>query len=242
MEQKSLILEKAALLRPCSVLDMGCGCGGFTVKLGIYCAKITAIDLSEELINRSKKENQKPNITYLCMDGRGLKYPDGSFDLVIERASLHHILEWKRVLDEMVRVSSRHVLIEEPIDDPRSKEKSNSIRAHKFFLEVQKEAGYAHYDYIPLDLLLEYFREHNIVIETQIARSDELITFDDYFGSYGSFAEKTRRKEYWLDRLNRFRGELGTEKLCESDVVLIHAKKKRRSLKCMAASSDELKM
>ena len=39
------------------------------------------------------------------MDGRSLAFADGSFDVVLERESLHHSLEWERILDEMLRVS-----------------------------------------------------------------------------------------------------------------------------------------
>ena len=68
---------------PEKVLDVGCGCGSFTAELSPHCKKITAIEFSPGLIKRCKDENQKPNITYLCMDGRNIGFPDNSFDLVI---------------------------------------------------------------------------------------------------------------------------------------------------------------
>jgi SAM-dependent methyltransferase len=226
MEKNEKILERVSLLKPKNVLDVGCGCGGFTVKLSPYCGKITAIDFSQELIDRCKKENPGPNITYLCMDGRDIHYPDGSFDLVMERSFLHHILEWEKALDEMIRVSSKYILIEEPIDDPRSEEKRNAIYAQKLYLELQREVGYSHYQYIRIDSLIQYFKRRNIAIETEVIKSDEPIDFDDNFSSFGVFAEKSKRKEYWLKRLDSLKAELAGKKLCQEDCVFIQAIKK----------------
>jgi len=160
------------------------------------------------------------------MDGRDIQYPDDSFDMVVEQYSLHHVLEWEKVLDEMIRVSSKHVLIQEPIDDPRSEEKRNSIRAQELYLEVQKEVGYSHYRHLPLDSLVRYFKSKKISVERQIIKSDKLIDFDDYFGSFDVFAEKSRRKEYWLKRLDTLRRELAGKRLCDDDIVFIAAEKK----------------
>jgi ubiquinone/menaquinone biosynthesis C-methylase UbiE len=226
MEQKDPILERISLVKPENVLDVGCGCGSSTAKLAPYCGKITAIDFSSDLIDRCKRENQKPNITYLCMDGRDIQYTDHSFDLVVEQYSLHHVLEWEKVLDEMIRVSSKHILIQEPVDDPRSEEKRNSIRAQKLYLEVQKEVGYSHYRHLQLDSLIQYFKRKKISIETQIIKSDRLIVFDDYFNNFDVFAERSKRKEYWYGRLDRLRKELTGKYLCDEDLVFIAAVKK----------------
>lgn len=219
------ILERIVLLKPDNILDVGCGCGGFTAKLSPHCREITAIDSSQALIDRCKRESQRPNISYLCMDGKNIRYGDNSYDLVAERLTLHHILEWEKALDEMIRVSSKYVLVEEPIDDPRNEEKRNAIRAQELNLELQNEVGYSHYKYLPLSSLIGYFRKRNISIETEIVRSDKLIEFDKFFSSFGDFAEKSSRKEYWLDRLESLRRELNGKKFCEEDIVFIAAQK-----------------
>ena len=97
MEDRDPILERVASLNPKQLLDVGCGCGSFTVKLFQHCGRIIAIDPSQARIDQSKKENGKPNISYLCMDGRSLEYPDNSFDLVLERDTLHHVKEWQKM-------------------------------------------------------------------------------------------------------------------------------------------------
>lgn len=219
------ILEKVTLLKPDKVLDLGCGCGGFTVKLSPHCREITAIDSSQALIDRCKKENSRPNISYVCMDGRNIRYPENSFDLVVERMALHHIREWEKALGEVIRVSSKHILIEEPIDDPRTEEKRNAARARELLLTLQNEVGYSHYEYLPADTLIEYFRKKEMPVESEVIKSDKLVDFDHFFNSFDEFAEKSNRKEYWLDRLDSLRRELDGKRLCEEDIVFIAGRK-----------------
>jgi SAM-dependent methyltransferase len=225
MGSSGSLLSKVALLKPGSVLDVGCGCGSFTAQLAAHCQRITAVDSSQSLIDRCKRENGKLNIAYARMDGRELDYPDNSFDLVLERATLHHVREWQRVLDEMIRVSSRQVLVEEPLDDPRSEEKKNSMLAQNLYLEIQREVGFSHYNYLHLASLTGYFRERDIPIEIEVVKSDEPVEFDRFFRSFGDFAEKSNRKQYWLNRLDSLRKEFADKILCEEDIVFISAVK-----------------
>lgn len=225
MEEQDLILKRISDLKPVNVLDLGCGCGSFTAQLSPHCGRITAIDFSQALIDRCKNENGKPNIDYVCMDGRELRYHDNSFDLVLERDTLHHVEEWQKMLGEMIRVSAKHILVQEPIDDPRSDEKKNAARARRLYLDLQHEVGYSHYDYLSLDSLTGYFHGRGIPVESEIIRSDKLVDFDEFFGSFGDFAEKSDRKQYWFDKLESLRRDLGDKRLCEEDIVFIAAMK-----------------
>lgn len=206
-------------------MDVGCGCGSFTAKIAPYCGHITAIDSSRPLIDRCKRENQLSNVDFVCMDAGNIKYPENSFDLVLERASLHHILEWRAVLNEMVRVSLKHICIEEPIDDPRSEEKRNTIAAQDLFLELQKETGYPHYKHHAPEVLLEYFTSRGMKYESRIIKTDQSIDFVEYFEQFDRFAEKSQRKEYWLARLDGLKKELKGGKLSENDALFIFAVK-----------------
>jgi ubiquinone/menaquinone biosynthesis C-methylase UbiE len=225
MEQRDELLSKVSLLKACRILDVGCGCGEYTIKLSPFCRKLTAIDFSQALIDRCRNESGKINIEYVCMDGRDIRYPDDSFDVVLERDALHHVLEWQKVLDEMIRVSAKHILVEEPLDDPRSEEKKNSMSAQEFFLKLQNEVGFTHYKYISLNSLIEYFRKKDIPIEVKIIKSDEPVEFDKFFSGFADFAEKSKRKEYWYGRLENLRQELSGKTLAEEDVVFISAVK-----------------
>ena len=218
-----MLIKYIEKLKPVKILDVGCGCGSFTAKIAPYCGHITPIDSSQPLIDRCKKENQLSNVDYACMDARDIKYPENSFDLVLERASLHHILDWRTVLSEMVRVSSKHICIEEPIDDPSSEEKRNVIAAQSLFLEVQNETGYLHYKHLEPAVLKEYFTSRGMKYESQMVKTDQSIDFDEYFAQYDRFAEKSKRKEYWLERLAGLKKELKGGKLSQSDTLFVFA-------------------
>lgn len=217
-----MILEKLQLVKPQRLLDIGCGCGEFTKEISPYCKHITAIDVSERLIERCKKENNITNIEYFCKDGRYTGLPDKSFDCVLVRASLHHMTSWDKQIDEMLRLSNKYVLVVEPLDDDRSLEKRNLNEAQNLYLEVQHNAGYEHYNHIKEKALLEYFNTRGIMYECLIDKFDDTIEFDEYFSMYENFANKTSKKDYWMKRLNEFRIKLNGGKLCTNDVINIY--------------------
>lgn len=217
------ILEKVQEIKPGVALDVGCRDGGHTYKIAPYCGHITAIDINPTAVEKAKAENPLPNINYLCMDSRRIGFADNNFDLVYERVSLHHIEEWEIALDEMIRVSSGYVLIEEPLDDLRSPEKENSYRGQQMYLEIQREQGFSHFNYINLDAFLDYFNRRRITIEYKITKRDERENFDEFFDQFNMFIEKSDRKEYWIDRLTAFREEMKGQSFSKSDILFIIA-------------------
>lgn len=218
---RNLFIDRIKELNPKTALDIGCGCGEFTAEISGYCGHITAIDPSETLISRCKKEHPQPNIEYLIMDGRKLNYPDNHFDLVYEHASLHHMSGWKKAVDEMIRVSKKYIYIGEPVDDPRSKEKQNTIYINKVFLELQKEAKYEHYPHFKPEVIEQYLRSRNIKFGSFIARQEELIPFKEYADIFEIFAAKTKQKEFWMEKLEEIRRDLNNENLCEHDMLYL---------------------
>ena len=217
-----MLIEKIKSIRPIKLLDIGCGCGELTKEIAHYCKHVTAADVSAKLIERCIKENKLPNIDYLCRDGRDTGFTDKSFDCVIERDSLHHMTNWEKAIDEMFRLSTKYVLIAEPLDDDRSIEKRNSNEAQNLFLELQHDAGYEHYHHIDKEVLLDYFDSREITYECVIEKYDDKVEFEEYFSQFDLFAERTPRKDYWMDRLDKFRIKLNGGKLCAEDEINIY--------------------
>ncbi|MGI5984709.1 MAG: class I SAM-dependent methyltransferase [Clostridiales bacterium] len=92
-----------------NVLDAGCGAGFFSVLFSRYGHKVTAIDLSEDMLAQAKQNvnafGNPNNAAFFPMDAQKLEFPDSSFDLVISRNItwvLEHpeeaYKEWMRVL------------------------------------------------------------------------------------------------------------------------------------------------
>lgn len=77
------------------VLEFGCGDSSYAVKLNQWGGSVTAIDISDEAIEETRKRVAEEGFlnatTLLRMNAEALDFPDGSFDLVIGRAILHHL-------------------------------------------------------------------------------------------------------------------------------------------------------
>jgi ubiquinone/menaquinone biosynthesis C-methylase UbiE len=95
------------------VLEIGCGSGTFTGSLHQAFPRLTAIDVSEPLLEAARTRH--PGVTFLQVDAHRTTFPDGSFDLVVGCSVLHH-LDWGRALREIHRVLAPggHIRFSEP--------------------------------------------------------------------------------------------------------------------------------
>jgi SAM-dependent methyltransferase len=221
----SLILKNLKEIQPNHVLDVGCGCGSFTATLSEFCERIEAIDPVARHIERCKRERARSNITYRVMDATKLSYPDGAFEVVIERGSLHHIADWPRALREMIRVSSRHIFIEERVNDPRSEGKINGIKGQNLFLAVQKEVKYSHFPYILPETIVGSLRSQGLQVQWEVIPNNKALSFDEFFEGYEHFANLSERPTYWIEQREEMRREFGIVGLVESDAVFFAATK-----------------
>jgi hypothetical protein len=125
----------------------------------------------------------------------------------------------------MFWASSRFVLLEEPIDDLRSKEKRSTAAARDLFLELQQAVGYPHFPHLAAEQLLREMRHRGRILYHRVMKSDRPVAFDDYFSTYPDFARRSDQAPYWLGRLASFRDSLGKRSLCEDDTILLLAQK-----------------
>lgn len=88
------------------VLDAGCGTGNFSLKLDAMGAKVTGMDISEEMLEiaRRKAAQKGKEITLCKMDLYKLDFPDETFDAVFSMAAFEFVEEPEKALDEMFRV------------------------------------------------------------------------------------------------------------------------------------------
>lgn len=231
----SKLEEDVRSLGPASVLDVGCGCGlHLTTVLARHCARVVAVDITAH--PSTWQEAARSHAVEFCrMDAVALGFAGGAFPLVVERASLHHIARWPDALSEMIRVSSDRVLIEEPIDDPRSEAKQRAQMAQELLLRVQAEVGYPHYLHLDPGTLLSAVRGRAHILSVHVEKCDDAVSFDDFFWSFPAFAAKSNREEYWLTQLQELRARFGGSPLCEDDSMTILATKDPRSVQRLAS-------
>lgn len=89
-----------------SALDFGAGTGNLTKHLLELDVDVTACDVSEiSLLRLNEKFNFNIKLKANLINGIDLKcYPDNSFNLVVTYSVLHHVPDYLKAVEEMVRV------------------------------------------------------------------------------------------------------------------------------------------
>ncbi|MER5174245.1 MAG: class I SAM-dependent methyltransferase [Candidatus Nitrosocosmicus sp.] len=102
-----LVLKLGEPKQSDTVLDIACGSGIVSCEFAKMVSHVTGIDLTPAMIEQAKvlqHEKHLDNITWKIGDVSDLPFKDNSFSIVITRYSFHHMIEPKKVLEEMNRV------------------------------------------------------------------------------------------------------------------------------------------
>ncbi|MCZ2154579.1 MAG: class I SAM-dependent methyltransferase [Bryobacterales bacterium] len=108
----SLIVEAAARSTPdaARVLDVGCGGGNFTLRLRekLPLSHATLLDLSLPMLTRARERvgATGTEVETRHQDVREAEFPEGSFDIIVAAAVLHHLredAEWEAVYQSLSR-------------------------------------------------------------------------------------------------------------------------------------------
>jgi ubiquinone/menaquinone biosynthesis C-methylase UbiE len=102
-----MIVDAAAPRPGDTVLDVACGGGLVVCAFAPHVRHATGIDMTPAMLDRARllaAEKGIGNVTWEQGDVAHLPYPDGTFDVVVTRFSMHHFLDPLAVLREMTRV------------------------------------------------------------------------------------------------------------------------------------------
>jgi ubiquinone/menaquinone biosynthesis C-methylase UbiE len=108
------------------VLDIGCGTGGFAIKLADHCRHVTGVDISKNKSIWQKKrlaEQKIENVNFIHADGGQFdKLSDQKFDLGVLSFVLHEIDHQCRlsVLSAAINVVSRIIILDYHTPHPES--------------------------------------------------------------------------------------------------------------------------
>jgi ubiquinone/menaquinone biosynthesis C-methylase UbiE len=130
------------------VLDLACGPGFVALEFARHAREVVGVDLTAEMLKKARalarREGFK-NVTFRRANVNRLPFPNGSFDLVVTRASFHHFPEPGRVLREIARVIKKTGRI--LISDNTSKNDPEKSRLQN---ELEKLRDPSHVEMLPL--------------------------------------------------------------------------------------------
>ncbi len=96
-----------------NVLDLGCGSGFYTEYVLSQGGRVTAVDASQNLLDRLSQRLKSPGLRLVCADiAEPLSFlQSDSFDYVICSLVIHYIEKWESLLTELWRVMKRDGLL-----------------------------------------------------------------------------------------------------------------------------------
>ena len=103
-EPVEVALAEVAAIRPCRVLEVGCGWGEFAARIrDDLGAEIVATDLSPRMVELARGRGLDAGVA----DVRSLPFADGAFDCIVANWMLYHVDQLDRALGELARVLRR---------------------------------------------------------------------------------------------------------------------------------------
>jgi ubiquinone/menaquinone biosynthesis C-methylase UbiE len=100
------LITRAADLTGRDVLEVSCGRGGGARYLSTYRGpkRMVGLDRTPESIDFCTRQHQRAGLQYLCGDAMALRFPDASFDAVVNVEASHCYPDFPRFLQEVRRV------------------------------------------------------------------------------------------------------------------------------------------
>lgn len=104
--EREAVMQLAAVTPGLAVADIGCGTGLYTGELLAAGARVTALDISPEMlaIAAEKTKAYGDAVDFLTGDAAALPFADASFDLVSSITAMEFFSEPRACLQEMYRV------------------------------------------------------------------------------------------------------------------------------------------
>jgi ubiquinone/menaquinone biosynthesis C-methylase UbiE len=161
----------AGVRRNHRVLDLACGPGFVALEFAKHAREVVGVDLTAEMLKKARglaRREGITNVTFRRADVNRLPFPDGSFDVVVTRASFHHFPAPGRVLKEMARVMKRNGRM--LISDNTSKDDPEKSRLQN---RLEKLRDPSHVEMLPLKKWRKLFKEAGlrVVKEKRLVQS-----------------------------------------------------------------------
>jgi ubiquinone/menaquinone biosynthesis C-methylase UbiE len=114
--QEALLFEVLAPLEGCQVLDVGAGTGRASLALASKGAIVHGLDASAEMLDVARARATRAGLTiaFDVADAHALPVADRAVDAVVCFRLLMHVIDWRKCVAELCRVSRHRVVIDFP--------------------------------------------------------------------------------------------------------------------------------
>lgn len=113
LEKLTEIEKVVGVLKNKTILDVGCGTGGFAIAASFRGCRVYAIDPDKEALKIAKEKTKllKLEVNFEKEEAENLPYKKNFFDFVYSYTVLEHVQNVQKALKEIVRVTKRGGLI-----------------------------------------------------------------------------------------------------------------------------------
>lgn len=112
--QERLVFSILPKVAGWNVIDVGAGTGRFAVPLIEQGACVTACDASAQMLQVLQEKIQNERLKVSVEDAHQLPFPDRCFDCALSFRMLMHVVDWRKALGQLCRVSRDWVVIDFP--------------------------------------------------------------------------------------------------------------------------------
>lgn len=175
-------------LRGKKILEVGCGYGSLSVYMAKKGAEVTGVDLSSEAIKISKRNASLNHQKVIFKQTKGEKLPfkDKTFDIVVCCETLEHIPNYKKAIDEIIRVTkdSGKIIVTIP----------NSLNPKGFYLRINSKQPIE--NFFNYWTIINEFKKRDIMIIKK--KSKSFLTDYDKDNSFDKIINKTPLRYFSL--------------------------------------------
>jgi len=102
--EQNKLLPLLGDIKDIKILDIGAGTGRLSLALAKRGAKVTALDVSEEMLEKLKNKKEKLKIEAIVEDAGNLSFEKETFDIVVAAFLIVHLKDPTQFFDEAYRV------------------------------------------------------------------------------------------------------------------------------------------
>ncbi len=87
-----------------TVLDLGCGYGWHCKYAADHqAASVLGTDISQKMLQKAREINAAPQIDYQCVAMEDLRFPEGSFDVILSSLAFHYVEDFVPLVENLAR-------------------------------------------------------------------------------------------------------------------------------------------